>query len=84
MTDSNSSPLPAPSTPEETICLDRFLKLADIAGSGGQAKYLIQSGAVAVNGQVELRRGRKLRHGDTVTFDGEDYVIETSPDDAVE
>jgi ribosome-associated protein len=57
------------SPPEETIKLDQFLKLAQIVDSGGQAKHLIQAGFVQVNGQVETRRGRKLRHGDVVLID---------------
>lgn len=60
----------------EYIKLDQFLKLADIVQSGGEAKHLIRSGAVQVNDAEETRRGRKLRHGDVVTVDGEDYVIE--------
>jgi ribosome-associated protein len=60
----------------EFIKLDQFLKLADIVQSGGEAKHLIRSGAVQVNDAEETRRGRKLRHGDVVTVDGEDYVIE--------
>lgn len=70
MTDSSETSAP------ETIKLDQFLKLADIVQSGGEAKHLIKSGAVFVNGDEELRRGRKLKAGDTVTVDGEDYVIE--------
>ena len=65
---------------DEYIKLDQFLKLADLAGSGGEAKHLIRAGDVFVNGEVETRRGRKLRHGDTVTLNGEEYVIETNPD----
>ena len=72
---------PISSTPEETIDLDRFLKLADIVGTGGQAKHLIRSGAVLVNDEMETRRGRKLRDGDVVTVNGEDYVIEATPDE---
>ena len=63
---------------EETIKLDQFLKLANLVGTGGEAKMLIQGGEVFVNGEVETRRGRKLRDGDTVTYLGEDYVIEAS------
>ncbi len=51
------------------IKLDQFLKLQQIAATGGQAKMLIQEGLVEVNGQMELRRGRKLYSGDTVTID---------------
>ena len=66
----------ADETVQETIKLDQFLKLASIVQSGGEAKHLIKSGVVSVNGEEELRRGRKLKSGDTVSVDGEDYVIE--------
>ncbi|MCP4506622.1 MAG: RNA-binding S4 domain-containing protein, partial [Fuerstiella sp.] len=36
---------------EETIQLDQFLKLADLVGSGGEAKHVIRSGVVMVNGK---------------------------------
>ena len=70
--------LPEKKADEEFIKLDQFLKLADIVGSGGAAKHLIRSGAILVNGDEETRRGRKLRHGDVVTINGEDYVIEAT------
>ena len=54
-------------TEEQTIKLDQFIKFQELAQSGGQAKVLIQHGHVQVNGEVETRRGRKLRQGDTVT-----------------
>ena len=66
--------------PQEFIELDQFLKLAQVVSSGGEAKRLIQSGAVTVNGAVETRRGKKLRAGDTVEVHGETYVIENDPD----
>lgn len=56
---------------EETIRLGQLLKLAGLADSGGHARELVQEGAARVNGEVELRRGRKLRRGDTVTVEGE-------------
>ena len=62
---------------EDTIALDMFLKLANVVQSGGQAKHLIQSGGVLVNGEVEVRRGRKLRPGDSVEVNGEQFVIES-------
>ncbi|MDG1896517.1 MAG: RNA-binding S4 domain-containing protein [Fuerstiella sp.] len=70
-----------PNDDGETIQLDQFLKLADLVASGGEAKHVIRSGVVMVNGDSETRRGRKLIHGDVVTFSGEDYVIETTPDE---
>ena len=60
---------------EETIKLEQFLKLAQVGATGGQAKMLIQSGAVRVNGVVETRRGRKLRPGDSVVVDGEELIV---------
>ena len=66
-----------PEEPVETIELDRFLKLALVVQSGGEAKMLIRSGEVQVNGTVETRRGRKLRPGDIVFVRGEEYVIES-------
>jgi len=50
------------------ITLDALLKASGLAGSGGAAKQLIVGGGVSVNGQPELRRGRKLRAGDEVAL----------------
>jgi ribosome-associated protein len=66
---------------EETIKLDQFLKLAQIVETGGQAKYLIRAGFVQVNGEVETRRGRKLRHGDVVIVENEELIVEFTPDE---
>ena len=46
--------------------LGQALKAAGLVGSGGQAKVLIQAGEITVNGEVETRRGRRLRTGDVV------------------
>ena len=48
--------------------LDQFLKWKNLVASGGEAKFLIKSGAVIVNGAIETRRGRKLNKGDKVIF----------------
>jgi ribosome-associated protein len=64
----------------EYIKLDQFLKLAQIAMTGGQAKNMILEGLVKVNGEVEIRRGRKLRHGDRVEVDGEKLIVAVEPD----
>ncbi|MCP4676446.1 MAG: RNA-binding S4 domain-containing protein [Deltaproteobacteria bacterium] len=63
-------PVPEP----VTLRLDQFLKLSGVAGTGGQAKLLIQSGEVQVNGTVETRRRRKLVVGDVVEFGGTRYL----------
>lgn len=57
------------------IRLDDLLKVQGIAGTGGQAKMMIQSGAVAVNGEICLMRGKKLRQGDKVTVPAEKREI---------
>jgi ribosome-associated protein len=57
------------------ICLDQFLKLASIVESGGQAKVIIQSGEVKVNGEVETRRRKKLLAEDVVEMDGQRWVV---------
>ena len=59
----------------EYIKLDQFLKLADIASTGGHAKYLIQEGVVKVNGEVEMRRGKKLVPGDIVEVEGNQIKV---------
>ncbi|MEZ4708872.1 MAG: RNA-binding S4 domain-containing protein [Caldilineaceae bacterium] len=66
---------------EETIKLDQFLKLAQIVHSGGEAKQLIRAGFVTVNGQVETRRGRKLRPGDVVMVEDEELIVESSDEE---
>ncbi len=48
------------------ITLGQALKAANIVGTGGEAKILIQGGEVRVNGEIETRRGRKLHEGDVV------------------
>lgn len=48
------------------IELGPFLKLAGLARSGGEAKTLTAAGRIAVNGEVERRRGRMLAAGDRV------------------
>ncbi|MBA3473186.1 MAG: RNA-binding S4 domain-containing protein [Rubrobacter sp.] len=53
------------------LSLGQALKAASVAGTGGEAKVLIQTGEVAVNGEVETRRGRKLQEGDIVEVLGE-------------
>jgi ribosome-associated protein len=55
--------------------LGRALKAAGLVGTGGEAKVLIQAGEVSVNGEVETRRGRRLREGDVVEVGDERLEI---------
>ena len=58
--------------------LDQFLKWSGIVHTGGEAKVIVQSGRISVNGVVETRRGRKLIDGDLVVFDNEKYIVSYS------
>jgi ribosome-associated protein len=53
------------------LSLGQALKAANVVGSGGEAKVLIQTGEVVVNGEVETRRGRRLQKGDVVEVGNE-------------
>ena len=59
----------------EYIKLQDLLKFAGVVYTGGEAKVLIQEGAVTVNGEVCTQRGKKLRPGDSFAFDGRTYRI---------
>lgn len=56
--------------------LGQFLKLANLVGSGGAAKIVIQDGLVAVNGVIETRRGRHLQLSDTVEYRGHTVSVQ--------
>lgn len=58
------------------IKLDSFLKAVNAASSGGEAKVMIIEGMVRVNGEVEMRRGRKLYPGDRVEVSGRSFPVE--------
>ncbi len=60
----------------EYIKLDQFLKWVSIVGSGSDAKEIIFNGDVKVNGEVELRRGKKLRPGDIIEVEDKKYIID--------
>ena len=55
------------------IKLGQFLKLANIVQDGLEAKFIILEGEVEVNGEVDLRRGRKLHRDDVITFKRKHY-----------
>ena len=59
----------------EFIKLDSFLKWCGEFSQGSDAKMFIQDGNVKVNGEVESRRGKKLRPGDIIEIDNEEYKI---------
>jgi len=58
------------------IKLDSFLKLVNLVSSGGEAKEMIIAGQVRVNGEQEMRRGRKLYPGDRVSLGGHEFLVD--------
>ena len=59
----------------EFIKRQDLLKFASLTGTGGEAKERIQGGEVSVNGEVCLMRGKKIRPGDDVCFQGKHYTV---------
>ena len=64
------------------IELDKLLKRENIAASGGEARWMISDRLVQVNGELELRKRRKLYPGDLVVVQGKirRIVAITTPD----
>ena len=60
---------------DEYIKLGQAMKLAGMVGSGVDAKFVIQDGLVTVNGVTEMQRGKKLKSGDIITYNGESVQI---------
>jgi S4 domain protein YaaA len=58
----------------EHITLGQLLKLAGLVDTGGEARAFLETTAVAVNGEPEQRRGRKLRAGDLVEVAGSEPI----------
>lgn len=63
---------------DEFIKLGQALKLANVVSSGNEAKYVILEGNVKVNGEVELKRGKKLYNNDKVEYNAESFVIKNA------
>lgn len=61
---------------ESGIKLEQLLKYAGLVSTGGEAKYLIQSGLIKVNGEKETRRSYKIQAGDIV--ESEDETLRVS------
>jgi len=61
---------------DECIELNKLLKILGLAQTGGHAKLIIDDGLVSVNGEVELRKRKKLRKGDIVELENNLIVIQ--------
>ena len=62
----------------EFIKLDQLLKFANIVENGADAKYLITNGYVILNGEIEIRRGKKIYNGDIVeiNYEGQSFSLQ--------
>jgi ribosome-associated protein len=58
------------------IELFKLLKILNIAGSGGEAKQMVEAGLVKLNGAPESRKRAKIRPGDQVEVEGFQLHIE--------
>ena len=65
------------------IRLDHFLQMCGVL-TGGQAKLLIQSGRVLLNGEIETRRRKKLFPGDMVSIDDEQFEVSLEDEEAID
>ncbi len=61
---------------DEYIKLGQALKAVNLVESGVDAKFVIQDGLVKVNGVTEYQRGKKLKDGDIVEYNGETIKIQ--------
>ena len=59
----------------EFIKLQDLLKVASLVSTGGEAKIVIQNGEVLVNGEACTQRGRKIRPGDLVIYQGKEISV---------
>ena len=60
---------------DDFIKLGQAMKLANLVSDGAQAKLMIVEGLVKVNGETELRRGRKLYPGDSFFYEGKEVKV---------
>ncbi len=60
---------------DEYIKLGQAIKAAGLVESGVDAKMVIQDGLVKVNGETEYQRGKKIKDGDVVFYNGEEIRI---------
>ena len=63
----------------EYVTLGQVLKMTDVISSGGMAKWFLSENEVLINGQVDQRRGRKLRDGDLVLIPGMEEIRIVDP-----
>ena len=73
-----STPIDVPIR-DESIRLGQLLKLAGVVDDGAMAREVIERGLVAVNDEIDTRRGRQVRPGDVVTYETETIRVTAEP-----
>lgn len=63
---------------DDFIKLGQLLKLAGLVDSGLEAKVVINNGEVSLNGRTELKRGKKIKDGDIVSFRGKQVRVKAN------
>jgi len=61
---------------KDFIELNKLMKLLNMVGSGGEAKFMISQGEVDVNGKAATEVRKKLRAGDQIVFNGAEIQIQ--------
>jgi len=73
-----STPIDVPIR-DESIRLGQLLKLAGVVDDGAMAREAVERGLVAVNDEIDTRRGRQVRPGDVVTYEAETIRVLGQP-----
>ena len=60
----------------EPVELYKILKFEGLVSTGGEAKMVIAEGMVAVNGEIEIRKRKKMVAGDVIEFAEQQYILE--------
>ncbi|MGV8087349.1 MAG: RNA-binding S4 domain-containing protein [Candidatus Woesearchaeota archaeon] len=60
---------------DKYIELNVFIKKIGLASTGGQAKTLIRSEKIMLNGTVETRNKKKLYENDIVEYENKKYTV---------
>lgn len=55
----------------ELITMDKLLKFAGVADTGGQAFLMVEDGVVRLNGQLVTEKRKKVYPGDIVNIDNQ-------------
>jgi ribosome-associated protein len=60
---------------DDYITLGQFVKHFHLIKTGGEEKAFLATHDITVNGEKEIRRGRKLHPNDQIVIDGKNYQV---------